>query len=183
MIAGITACAAGCPRQCGQHLQHRSVWAIIFPCLVGRITSKVSRAPSVAFTHCTDPLKILESSRYNRIDLPHVDTKRSHSVRQQISCFRTVPRQPTKLRYGQAQIMSHSLSFIFTAANQFREAGFCSSPIPPPLPHSTEHFTRVQIKHVPLLRLKQHNNSTIYWQRRSRSFRWFHCLCPRQGRR
>src|SRR6516164_1663787 len=55
--------------QCIQHLQHRNIRAVIFPSLVGRITPKVSCALSVAFTHCTNPLKILESPGHGRGDL------------------------------------------------------------------------------------------------------------------
>jgi hypothetical protein len=58
--------------------------------MVGRITLKVSCALSVAFTHGTNSLKVLESSRYNRGDLIPVEIKLSHSTRQKISCFRTM---------------------------------------------------------------------------------------------
>src|SRR5215472_1755644 len=133
------------PRQRIQHLQHCSIRAIIFPCLVGRITPKVLRTLSVAFTHCTHPLKVLESSRYNRGDLILVQIKLSHSTGQEISCFGTMLRELTKFRHRQTQVMSHPLSFIFSAAHQFREAGVYSSPILPPSPHPTDHSPRVHV--------------------------------------
>src|SRR5271166_2997271 len=71
------------PRQSIQHLQHRNIRTIILPCRVGWITPKVSRALPVAFTHCTDPLKVLESSRYNRGHLITVQIKLSHSTGQE----------------------------------------------------------------------------------------------------
>jgi hypothetical protein len=46
-------------RQSIQHLQHRNIRTIILPCRVGWITPKVSRTLPVAFTHCTDSLKVL----------------------------------------------------------------------------------------------------------------------------
>ena len=71
------------PRQCIQHLQHRNIRAVIFPCPVGRITPKVARALSVACTHCTNPLKILESPGYGRGDLILVEIKGSYSTGQE----------------------------------------------------------------------------------------------------
>jgi hypothetical protein len=139
------------PRQRIQHLQHRSIRAIIFPCLVGRITPKVSRALSVAFTQCTDPLKILESSRHNCSDLILVQIKLSHSTGQEIICFRTMLRELTKFRHRQTQVMGHPLSFIFSAAHQLGEPGVCSSPILPPVPHSTDQFSRVHMHVSPLV--------------------------------
>jgi hypothetical protein len=65
------------------------------------ITPKVSRALPVAFTHCTDPLKVLESSRYNRGHLITVQIKLSHSTGQEISCFRTMLCELAKFRHRQ----------------------------------------------------------------------------------
>jgi hypothetical protein len=87
VIAGVLPLAPRDPGQCIQHLQHRNIRVVIFPCPVGRITPKVSRALSAACTHCTDPLKVLESSWYSRSDLVPVEIKLSHSTGQQISCF------------------------------------------------------------------------------------------------
>jgi hypothetical protein len=77
----------------------------------------------VTCTHCTNPLKILESPRYGRGDLIFIEIKGSYSTGQEISCFRTMLGELTKFRNRQTQVMSHSLSFIFSAACQLGEAG------------------------------------------------------------
>jgi hypothetical protein len=93
----------------------------------------------VTFTHCANPLQILERARFGRGDLIPVKTKHDHSTQQEISGVRTTVRHLAKFSNRHAQIASHSLDSGLSAAFQFREAGVCLSPIPPPLPDPIEH--------------------------------------------
>jgi hypothetical protein len=84
-IANLAAQAA----QRNQHLQHRSIRAVTFPCSVGRITRKVSHAPSVTFTHCAKPLKFPERARFSRGDFVPIEIKHNHSTHQENIGFGT----------------------------------------------------------------------------------------------
>jgi hypothetical protein len=73
--------------QGNQHLQHRNIRAVIFPCSVGWITRKVSHAQSVTFTYCANPLQFSERARLNCGDFVAIEIKHLHSTRQEnIGC-------------------------------------------------------------------------------------------------
>jgi len=75
--------------QRNQHLQHRSVRAVMFPCSLGQITRKVSRAPSVTFTHYAKPLKFPERAGFSRGDFVPIEIKHNHSTHEENIGFGT----------------------------------------------------------------------------------------------
>ena len=82
---------------------------------------EVPRAPPVTFTHCANPLKILERSRFGLRDLISVEVKCRHSAQQKVSCFRTKPGKRPKFGnrhayiFGYAELAQAGLSKKITA--------------------------------------------------------------------
>lgn len=96
--------------QGNQHLQHRNIRAVIFPCSVGWITRKVSRAQSVTFTHCAKPLQLSERARLNCGDFVAIEIKHLHSTRQEnIGCG-------ARAQIGHMFFLLFPLFFAFRAA-------------------------------------------------------------------
>ena len=93
---------------------------------------KVPRAPTVAFTHRANPLKILERCRFGLGYLISVEVKCRHSPQQKVSCLRTKPRKRAEFRSRYADIFGYALDFLLTKALQFR-CRASSRPISVPL--------------------------------------------------
>ena len=93
---------------------------------------KVPRAPPVTFTHCANPLKILERSRFGLGDLISVEVKCRHSAQHRVGCFRTKLGKRAEFGSRHADIFGYALNFLLAKAFQFRCRAF-SGPISAPL--------------------------------------------------
>ena len=98
---------------------------------------EVPRAPPVTFTHCANPLKILERSRFGLRDLISVEVKCHHSAQQKVSCFRTKPGKRAKFGNRHAYIFGYAVNFLLAKAFQFR-CRASSGPISAPSQNSMD---------------------------------------------